>query len=171
MTAGAGIREIGLDPVAVLFERYRGPIYAYLYRLVGDPQWAEDLAQETFLRALAARRQLPQIENPRAWLYRIATNLAFTALKRRRRFAWLPWLATDDRRTEGPADDGERSAVEQALAALPPEYRAPLLLYAHYGLSVAKVGRALSLSQPAVKMRLCRAREMFRQVYERGEVR
>ncbi len=172
MTASVDARAMGLDPVAGLFERYHAPIYAYLCRLVRDREWAEDLAQETFVRALAARRQLPQVDNPRAWLYRIATNLAFTALKRRRRFAWLPWRAADEACAGGwGADDGDRGAVEEALGALPPGYRAPLLLYAHYGLSVAEVGQALNLSQGAVKTRLFRAREMFRQAYERGEAR
>lgn len=160
-------------PAVELFERYHGEVYAYLCRMLRDRQWAEDLAQETFLRALRARRQWAELENPRAWLYRIATNLALNALKRRRRFVWLPWRAADGRSGQGcPAEAlHQRDMVEGALAALPADLRAPLLLYAHHGLSVAEVAEALGLSRSAVKMRLYRAREAFRLAYERGEGR
>jgi RNA polymerase sigma-70 factor (ECF subfamily) len=176
---GAGVTEAAVrgaanDLALTLFERHQREVYAYLCRLVHDPQWAEDLAQETFVRALKARRQLAQVENHRAWLYRIATNLALNALKRRRRFAWLPWRTADDlRASKGDLAEAlsQRHTLEGALAALPPELRAPLLLYAHYGLSVAEVAQVLNLSPGAVKTRLYRARIRFRQAYERGEAR
>ena len=170
--AEATARDAATDLAPALFERHHREVYAYLCRMVHDPQWAEDLAQETFLRALKARRRLAQVENHRAWLYRIATNLALNALKRRRRFPWLPWRTVDDQRASKPdlAEAlSQRTAVELALATLPPELRAPLLLYAHYGLSVAEVAQALNLTQGAVKTRLYRARIQFRQAYERGD--
>lgn len=157
--------------VTHLFERHHGEIFAYLYRMVGERETAQDLAQETFLQASRVRHDLPQVHNQRAWLYRIATNLALNALKRRRRFAWLPWYEQRASESDVGEQVGRQAAVEAALAALPPAYRAPLLLYAHYGLSVAEVAVALSLSEGVVKTRLYRAREMFRQAYERGNAR
>lgn len=157
-----------------LFERHHAEVYAYLCRLVRDGAWAEDLAQETFLRAFRARATLPGVANQRAWLYRVATNLALSALKRRRRFAWLPWQAAGELAAAGQSVAeavAGRSAVEGALAALPPELRAPLLLYAAEGLSVAEVAQVMALSEGAVKMRLLRARRLFRQAYEEGEGR
>lgn len=157
--------------VADLFEQYHTAVFAYLYRLVDDREWAHDLSQETFLRLFRARRQLLQVENQRAWVYRIATNLAFNALKRRRRFAWLPWRNTDTAHLAVPDPSEQahrRVAVERALAELPPHYRAPLLLHGHYGFSVREVAEALGISEGAAKTRLYRAREMFRQVYEGG---
>jgi RNA polymerase sigma-70 factor (ECF subfamily) len=157
--------------VADLFEQYHAPVFAYLYRLVGDREWAHDLSQETFLRLFRARHRLPQVENRRAWVYRIATNLALNALKRHQRFAWLPWRKADDTRLAepDPAEQSDRRvAVERALAELPSPYRATLLLYSHYGLNVREVAEALNVSEGAVKTRLYRAREMFRQAYERG---
>lgn len=159
--------------IVSLFEQYQRPIYAYLLRLVGEREWAEELTQETFLAALRAADQLPGIANHRAWLYRIATNAAFNALKRRRRFAWLPWLKVDDYRLDGDDPGGivaRRDAVERALLAVPPAHRAALLLYSHYGLSVAEVAAALEIEPGAVKTRLYRARILFREAYER-EVR
>lgn len=156
--------------VASLFQQYQQPIFAYLYRLVNHQELAEELTQEAFLKAFVARQRLPGVSNPRAWLYRIATNVAFNALKRGQRFSWLPWSRADDLRLREPdpaAGASQRDAVERALAALPPTYRAPLLLYSHYGFMVGEVAEALGISQGAVKMRLLRAREMFREAYER----
>ena len=143
-------------------------MFAYLYRLVDDRDWAHDLCQETFLRLFRARNRLPQVANPRAYVYRIATNIALNALKRRHRFAWLPWRNSDALHltTPDPAEQvAQRLGVEQALIQLPPHYRAPLLLYSHYGFSVREVAEVLNISEGAVKTRLHRARELFRQEY------
>ncbi len=157
--------------VTCLFDRYHGELYGYLARVVSDRQTAEDLVQETFLRAYRARAQLTGIENPRAWLYRIATNLALNAIHRRKRFAWLPWNAANAE--SGPSDLGDQvstsSAVEKALARLSPEYRIPLLLSSHFGFSIRELAEAMGISEGAVKVRLSRAREMFRQAYKREE--
>jgi RNA polymerase sigma-70 factor (ECF subfamily) len=173
--AGVDAHSARHDPAALvagLFEQYQAPVFAYLYRLVGDREWAHDLSQETFLQLFHTRHRLPEVENRRAWVYRIATNLALNALKRSRRFAWLPWCQADDLQVHGP-DPAERvdehATLERALAELPADYRAPLLLYSHYGFSVREVARALNVSEGAVKTRLFRAREMFRQAYERGD--
>ncbi len=158
--------------VTDLFEQYQVPVFAYLYRLVGDREWAHDLSQETFLQLFRTRHRLPEVENRRAWVYRIATNLALNALKRSRRFAWLPWHHADDLQMHAPdpaEQADEHAALERALAELPADYRAPLLLYSHYGFSVREIAKTLDVSEGAVKTRLFRAREMFRQAYDRGD--
>lgn len=154
--------------VGQLFDHYSDAIFAYLYRLVDSRETAEELTQETFLRAFKGRARLDSIANPRAWLYRIATNAACDALRRGKRYAWLPWSQADD--LHAPHPDvaqvvRERDSVERALAALPLVYRAPLLLYVYDGLSVLEVAGALGLREGAAKMRLRRAREMFRKAY------
>lgn len=171
-TAGSEIYAESTYLVVDLFEQYHTAVFAYIFRLVGDWEWARDLSQETFLRLFDTRRRLYEIENRRAWLYRIATNLTFNALKRKRRFAWLPWRDDDVGRViaSDPIDETDQSiAVEQALAQLPPHYRAPLLLHSHYGFSVQEVAEALNISEGATKTRLYRAREKFRRAYGRGD--
>lgn len=158
--------------VADLFEQYHEAIFAYLYRLLNDREWAHDLTQDVFLQVFRHKQAIQSLNNERAWLYRIASNLAFNALKRQRRFTWLPWHQEDSYRVQktGPAEQvGERAAVEAALNKLSPNYRAPLLLYSRYGFSIREVAVAMDLSEGAVKNRLYRAREMFRQVYDSGE--
>ncbi len=155
--------------VGQLFDQYSDAIFAYLYLLLGSRDLAEDLAQETFLRAFASRQRLAQADNRRAWLYRVATNAAYDHLRRGRRFAWLPWSRVDDLHAPQPDATqaaGERDAVEAALLALPLTYRAPLLLHVYDGLSVLEVAEALGISEGAAKMRLHRARTMFKQAYQ-----
>lgn len=158
-----------VDPVTELFEAHYREIFAYLYRLLGDERHAaEDLTQETFLRLLQQEQKLAAITNQRAWLYRIATNTAFNWLKRRRRFAWLPWRWIEHNHwAPNPAEDVERSlALAQALDRLDPEYRAPLLLYSYAGFSVREVAKSLEISEGNVRVRIYRAREMLRKVID-----
>jgi RNA polymerase sigma-70 factor, ECF subfamily len=164
----------GGDAVALaehLFELHYGEVFAYLHRMVNDREWAQDLAQETFLTVYRKRDQIAALQNPRAWVYRVATNLALNALKRQRRFAWLPWEWHEGRANSAdPAEAVSRQAqVEAALATLSPEHRAALLLYAHYGFKIAEVAEALNLSEGAARMRLQRARELFRQAYRKED--
>jgi RNA polymerase sigma-70 factor (ECF subfamily) len=99
--------------------------------------------------------------------------VTFNELKRRRRFAWLPWSraeqATQVTWGETESEVNRRDAVERALAQLSPDYRAPLLLYSSYDFSVREIAEALGISEGAVKVRLYRARQMFRRVYDGDE--
>ena len=161
--------DVSGEHVASLFEAHHEAIFAYLYRLLDDAEWAHDLTQETFLQLYRTRRRLSGVKNERAWIYRIAGNLAFNALKRRRRFTWLPWREGDAPLllADGPRRHlQEKGQVARALAALSPTYRAPLLLYSHYDFSVREVAEVLDISEAAVKTRLYRAREKFRRAYE-----
>lgn len=155
-----------------LFLTYQQPILNYLYRLVGERSQAEDLAQEAFVKAYKALSRLPENANERAWLYRIATNTARDWHRRRRLIQWLP-LFEHDRRGSSPNDHAgeviESQAVTQALAAIPPKYREPLILYSIQGFSTAEIAEILGLSQSAVKVRLFRARELFRLAYQGNE--
>lgn len=118
------------------------------------------------MRAYRALARGERWENARAWLYRVATRLATDTHRHRTLFQWLP-LWESDGRIDGPERAvAERDAVGRALNALPLKYRVPLVLYTTEGWSVAEVAGALELSESAVKMRLCRAREMFRVAYK-----
>ena len=138
--------------------------------MTGDLARAQELTQETFIRAYRALLRGVRWDNPRAWLYRVASRLATDDYRRRRLLQWQPLLDIDP--DPSPGVDvcvAEQGSVHRALAALPPKYCIPLVLYASEGYSVNEVGGLLSLSPSAVKMRLCRAREMFRRAYQNGE--
>ena len=127
---------------------------------------AQELAQDTFLRAYRVLLRGERFDNPRAWLYCVASRLAANVYRRRQLLRWLPLSERDP----APAPDVEtvaveRTAVQAALRELPPRYRVPLVLYLFEGWSVVELAEMLALSVSAVKMRLSRARELFRAAY------
>ena len=153
----------------VLYAAYQQPILSYLYRLMGDAARAEELCQEVFTRAYKARRSMENVQNVRAWLYRIATNAARDQLRRRRLLTWLPLFDEDPALlVDSPeASALELHAVEQALLKLDPDLRVPLVLYTCQELSTQEIADVLGISRDAVKQRLVRARLRFRELYEK----
>ncbi len=151
---------------AQLFEQYNAPILNYLHRMVSDRALAEDLTQDTFIKAYnALPRTKPDLAF-KAWLYRIATNTAISHLRRGKIIRWLPFLT--DR--EHPDESIERSVsrkmdITEALEKLPKHYAAALLLRHYQGLSLAETAQALEVTENAAKLRLFRARKAFAQIY------
>jgi RNA polymerase sigma-70 factor (ECF subfamily) len=151
-------------------QRHQRDILNYLWRMTGDEQTAYDLTQEVFLRAWQHFDTLRTYEQPRSWLFRVATNLALTHLRRR-----APLTSTldalDIQRHPAMSDPAwrlaERDQVHQALLQLAPQRRAALVLREVYGLSAAEVGQLLDMSETAVRMTLHRARKQFRAIYTR----
>jgi RNA polymerase sigma factor (sigma-70 family) len=169
---GERAREF-MEPLAefeALFRQYEQPICSYLAQLTGDLARAQELAQETFLRAYRAMASGERWDNPRAWLYRVASRLAANDYRRRKLLQWLPLRDHDPAPGPGLAEaSAERLAFREALGTLPPKYRVPLVLSMYAGYRVAEIGAILHLGTSAVKMRLSRGREMFRQAYERQQ--
>jgi RNA polymerase sigma-70 factor (ECF subfamily) len=147
-----------------LFSEYAQAICAYLSRMLGDNGQAQELTQETFLRAYRALLRGESWANPRAWLYRTASRLAIDAYRRQRLLHWLP-LSSPPAAPESETGALEQVAMRTALAALPLRYRVPLVLYTCEGYNVAEIADLLDISTSACKMRLCRAREMLRHAY------
>ncbi|HJZ46242.1 MAG TPA: RNA polymerase sigma factor [Roseiflexaceae bacterium] len=149
-----------------LMARYQAPLFRYLRGLVNDPEQAQDLLQETFLRAY---RSIGTLDDPgllRSWLYRIAHNQAYSALRRRRLISWLPLTFGQHLSTPAP-DRGavELAHVEEALRRVPIQQRAPLLLHLVAGFSYAEVAALLQVSEGTVRMRISRGRAAFRAAY------
>jgi putative glutamine amidotransferase len=144
---------------------HRPPIERHLRRRVGDAGLAEDLAQEVFLRAwLHAPRGLPDARL-RAWLYRVAGNVAIDALRARRAVADPTLLETLGAAAAAEVEDhDERLAIEATLARLSGRDRALVTLqFAGYGPTDA--ARLLATTPEAARKRLARARERFRRAY------
>ncbi len=151
------------------------PILNYLYRLVGDRDLAEDLTQETYLRAFRALERLDLADDAearrRAWLYRIAHNAATDHLRQKALLQWLPLegLRLTGRQEAGvdPASDLSSSdPVRHALAQLSPEHREILILFNHDGLDAEEVAEVLHIAPAAARKRRQRARDAFRELFE-----
>ena len=152
-----------------LFRTYHDPLVRYLTRRLGDRDWAEEVAQETFVRAL---RQT-ELQNERAWLFAVATNLvrdeARKDSRRRRHLELLTAEAKAESVVEPPLTDLER-AQERALArkaidALSERDREALLMREE-GLDYTEIASALELSVASVGTTLSRARRRLVEVYD-----
>ena len=149
-----------------LVQAYQLPVYNLAYRMLGNPQEAEDAAQESFLRAYKRLSTYQPDRKFSNWILSIASHHCIDQL-RRRRFVWLSvednpavaWLASDDEQPDDAAVRGERAEeVRSMLQHLAPEYRAPLILRYWHDLSYKEIAEVLELSEAAVKTRLHRAR-------------
>jgi RNA polymerase sigma-70 factor (ECF subfamily) len=167
------------DAFAELVARYRNQITSYIYRMINDYDGAVDLAQETFLRVYRAAGRYQTTHAFSTYIYRIATNLAISELrkrKRRRLVSLTGLLASDDgqeARDFNPPDDRplqdvslveveRRSAVQRAIGTLPEKYRAPLVLRDVEGKSYDEIASILCTSEGTVKSRINRARNFLR---------
>jgi RNA polymerase sigma-70 factor (ECF subfamily) len=174
------------------FEPYRGELVAYCYRMLGSFHEAEDLVQETMLRAWKARDRYDSTRaSVRTWLYRIATNACLTALEGRARrplpsglgapsddpgapltpASDIPWLQPfPDARVELEVRADLRLALVAAMQVLPPKQRAVLVLREVLQFSAAEVAAQLRTTVPAVNSALQRARVALADVARPDEV-
>ncbi|HEV2889683.1 MAG TPA: RNA polymerase sigma factor [Frankiaceae bacterium] len=140
-------------------------VYGFVLRRVGVRATAEDLAQETFLRAWRARRSLREVEAVRAWLLSIALNVVRDDARRRsRRVAEVPQPehldvpALGDDPADRAAGTESLAALRDALAALPARHREMFLLRERDGLSYAAIASLLDCPIGSVMSGLSRAR-------------
>lgn len=150
-----------------LFARHHGEIYAYLLRMLRDPELASDLTQDAFLKAYRAYDSLQKPDNARAWLYQIAHRVALDNLRRRRIVRFIPLVGE----SPGAAPSAEHLAMDArlsgemqaALERIPERQRAALLLAELHDLSGLELAAALGVSHVAARALLTRARESLRQ--------
>jgi RNA polymerase sigma-70 factor, ECF subfamily len=171
--------------VLVDFEPYRGELVAFCYRMLGSFHEAEDLAQETMLRAWKARSRYDSTRaSLRTWLYRIATNVCLSALAGRARRPLpsglseesvdpgvpltpafdIPWLEPfPDARFDMALRADMRLALVAAMQVLPPRQRAVLLLREVLEFSAAEVAAQLGSTVPAVNSACNESAPLLRQ--------
>ena len=156
-----------MTDVERLFRTYNAALVRYLTRRLGDRDWAEEVAQETFVRALRQEN----ITNERAWLFAVATNLVRDeARKDARRRRHLALLAEQERDSVEPEPTTLERAQEAALArkavdALAEKDRLALLMREE-GLDYNEIAEALELSPGSVGTTLSRARRRLVESYE-----
>jgi RNA polymerase sigma-70 factor, ECF subfamily len=171
--------------LTLLYERFRRPIYTYMYRLLGNQEDAADATQEVFLRMCLHWEQLRDRKSLGEWLYRVATNLCIDVLRKRKRLSWWPLTrhSRDDEREEDEREEdgcalfsadhggilmvGEREHIHLVLARLPHEYAVVLVLSVVQGIPYQEIAGIIGLSPGATASRLSRAKRMFVEQYQR----
>jgi RNA polymerase sigma-70 factor, ECF subfamily len=150
-------------------------LYRIAFHLAKDEDYAQELVQETFVRALAARHQFNLGTNMKAWLSKILHNLFFDRYQQNKR-----WISTDDpagqesndwkhRPAENPGPEGQvllnelTANITGALKRIPEEFRAPILLVDMGDFSYAEAAEILSCPIGTIRSRLSRGRKLAQQ--------
>lgn len=163
-------RALGQAGVLEAWDRFRDEVYAFLLGVTRDPSTSEDLLQEAYLRLLREARAGSMPDQPRAWLYRVAANLA-TSRGRRLVVArrWFERVGVPSQRAAVVAPPPDRrierreafDELDEKLGHLAADARVALLLSAD-GFSGREIAAAIGRSEAATRTLMCRARLRLR---------
>ncbi len=160
-------------------DEYGKDVYTFCSQITGNREEAEDLYQDTFLKAVELKGKIDYNNNPRSYLVSVALRIW---KNRRRKFAWRKRIAEICAFTEEAVQDevlGEEESVEQtvlkneleeqvrkAVDDLPEKFRIPVYLYYTLQLSVEEIANVMEIPQGTVKSRLHKARTLLRRELE-----
>ena len=154
-----------------LYNRYKGPVYAFCYKMLLDSNAAQDVMQETFLRVYENRDRLMKSGAFKSWLFTIARNQCLNWLRKSGRHVPL----SDDEYELPPASDTPFTRMEKSeqirfvtrfLESLRPEYREVLILREYQNLSYEEIAAVTRSTLSAVKSRLFKARRKLANMME-----
>ena len=168
---------MGTEPFEIVVERHHGEIHRYLSRVTRRTAEADDLAQETFIRAYRHWPGLPEDANVRAWLFTIATNVSrnkFRGDKRRSR-AYDTVKAASTEHGHDSADGGvvfseAMTLVERVVDALPFKQRSAFVLRKVHELDYDAIGTALGCTGETARAHVFQALRKIRQTLDRHEL-
>lgn len=156
-----------------LVKTYRDPILRYLYRLTGDMEKASDLTQDTFIKAFQKINSIRSEPAFKPWLYRIATR---TVHSHWRRVCLKTFISFDGAKPDleqtmaSPAENiDEKIDVQHALREVPHNQRECLVLHFVGGFKYREIAITLGISEEAVRKRVARGKEIFRDAYNGGK--
>ncbi|MCA1667876.1 MAG: sigma-70 family RNA polymerase sigma factor [Thermomicrobia bacterium] len=158
-----------------LLRRYERQIYGFTYRMMAaNAADADDLTQETFIKAYRALPQTREMLHVSAWLHRIAANCCRDELRRRRRTHCQPWdpAMHEPAARNVPEEDPELLVlqkeadewVQAILDRMKPRNKQALMLREYMGMSCEEIGAVMGVSHKAIKSTLFRARDEFRDI-------
>jgi RNA polymerase sigma-70 factor (ECF subfamily) len=163
------------DKFSILVERYKSMAYSVAYRMTGDQDAANDMAQESFLSAYTGLKHFQYSSKFSTWLYQIVMNKCrdyLRAGKNKVSVDEIAELRADPRETpEESASSRQMSgAVRKALGGLPPEYREVIVLKHMEGLDYHEMSQILGASVGALKVRAHRGRELLKDLLEKAGI-
>lgn len=163
------------DAARQLVETYRVPLLVTLLKLVGDRAEAEDLFQETFLRAIRAQAKYDVSQSFRAWLFRVAINLTRDRI-RRKKLPQSPTVTADGRlpeprggaatMLEAARENDRKEMMRVAINALPPAFKEVVVLRYYEGFTQNEISQVLGIPPGTVKSRLFHGIQKMRKSLE-----
>lgn len=159
---------------AAAYEQSRDAVYGYLVYMTRDASLAEDLSQEVFLRMFLHLGKFREESSVRTWALSIARNVFLSYAKRRQPMLleeqeWEVLPDTGGSRPEEEAMKRERAvAVRRCLMCLSEQERTVLLLRDFQELSYEEIGKVMGLKSEVVKSRIYRARQKFKEIYQKA---
>ncbi len=170
--------ELEPENASIIFQGDYNRIFRYIMSMVQDTKEAEDLTQETFLRAYRSRAALREEGAQTTWLYRIATHVCLDRLRQYARRNPKETEADLDEMDVSEPDalslqkvleqDEMSSCVQRYLTRLPDTYRASIMLHDMHGLDAPEIAQLLGESLANIKIRLHRARQKLRSALAEG---
>ncbi len=145
--------------IELLIEKYKNNLYAIAFNVCKNAYDAEDVVQDTFIQYISQRKEYDNEQHLRAWLIRVAINMAknkSTAFFRRNA------LPLEDYAESLSFETPEASELFLAVMALPESYRVVIHLYYYEDYTVSEIAKILRLSESNVKVRLSRGRNMLK---------
>ena len=155
-----------------LYRTYAEQLYYFLLKLSGSPTAAEDLVQETFVRATISLHQV-EGSSARAWLYKVARNVYLDEWRRRKRWSWVPFFQDTEMISPYGVPEEEMDRVEESqmlaeiLYRLPENYRAIIHLREIEDMSYEEIAQTLDMTEGQVKVTLHRARKILQELGEK----
>ena len=155
--------EMDEETFRAFYERTARPLWAYLSRMTGDRQLADDMLQETYYRFLRVKINWDGESHRRAYIFRIATNLVRDGNRRSRHGRTVDFTDAENTAVAGDADVAERAVartdVRRAMLRLRPRDRALLWLAYAQGQPHTEIARTLGVKTGSIKLLLFRARK------------
>jgi len=157
------------EAFGVLVDKYKGGIFAYIYARVNNFQDAQEITQDAFLCAFRDLHSLKRYESFSFWLFRIASNLSKKWLRNQIRHPQPESIddvdpkAIDNSSIKSYHEEMMNQSVREALNTLPETYREVLMLYYFGDMDSKEIAESLGTSPTAIRMRLSRARELFKE--------
>ncbi len=144
------------------YDTYGVMLYRIAYLYLGNAADSEDVLQDVFTKYLFGKKKFNSVEHEKAWLIKTTQNACLDMLKR----AGRKNTNIDEVSVAVQAETDAQQDIIRSVFALPPKYKAVIILYYYNGYAVEEIAHILSISTAAVKKRLQRGREMLKMELE-----